>query len=197
MKKYTAAFTSVLILALAGAAVHSARAQSAPVIPAWIHPGLAVIYDGDAAYVKNGILSPGATVAVTTQVNSVKGNEVFGVTTIQVAGSPAGQKHTWTCSAAERCTSDMPGFSGMFWVDPANPTASIKGPNGEPYSMRGNAPYTRNGMTWAATTISYQNQSTQVQYMCIFETKTGLYLAYSESSPGGQVHTYFRSMSGQ
>jgi len=197
MKNYAATFICALAIAFPGVTIHSVGAQSAPVIPSWIHSGLIVIYDGESAFVKAGKLTPGAAVVVTTQITASDPKQVSGNTQIQSVGAPIGQKHNWTCDATEHCTSDLPGFSGVFWVDPANPTASIRGPNGEQYAMKGNAPYTRNGKTWAATSISYENPANGVQYACIFEAKTGLYLAYSESTPAGQVHTYFRSMSGE
>lgn len=171
--------------------------QNAPTIPAWIHPGVVVVYDGVSAFVNNGRFSQGIQVVMTTQVTAVGGNKVSGITQLQTVGSPIGGRHGWTCTATSDCTSDMPGFSGKFWVDPANPLASIKGANGERYSMVGKGPYSRAGRNWDATTISYQNPATGWQLFCIFDTRTGLVLAYSETSPGQQVHTYFRSLSGQ
>lgn len=171
--------------------------QNAPANPAWVHPGLVATYDGVSAFVNNGRFSQGIQIVMTTRVTAVSGNKVSGVTQIQNVGAPIRQRHAWTCTAAADCTSDMPGFNGKFWVDPANPTASIKGPNGEHYSLVGKGPYSYGGRRWDATTISYQNPATGWQFVCTFESKTGLVLAYSETSPGQQVHTYFRSMSGQ
>ena len=45
--------------------------------------------------------------------------------------------------------------------------------------------------------MSYQNPATGVQYMCVFETRTGLIVAYAEINPAQQVHTYLRGVSGQ
>jgi len=171
--------------------------QNGPVIPAWVHPGLVVSYDGISAFVNNGRFSQGIQVVMTTRVTAISGNKASGITQIQTVGTPIGQRHSWTCTAAADCASDMPGFSGKFWVDPANPLASIKGSNGERYSMIGKGPYSHGGRSWEATTISYQNPATGWQLVCTFESKTGLVLAYSETSPGQQVHTYFRSTNGR
>ncbi len=185
------ALTPIMILALG---VLTAPAQTAPTIPAWVRPGLVVTYDGVSAFVKNGRFSQGIRVLMTTRVTSVSGNTVSGVTQIQTVGTPMGGRHAWTCTAAGNCRSDMMDFSGKFWVDPAHPVESVKGPNGAPFTVKGKGPYSYGGRTWDATTMSYENPSTGWQVLLIFESKTGLILAYSENSPGQQVHTYFRSM---
>lgn len=199
MKSYSATMACVLVLAFAlvVVTVNSVSAQGAPTIPAWVHPGVTVAYDGVSASVQNGRFSQGIQVVMTTRVNSVSGGVVNAVTSVQTVGSPVGGSHAWSCNAAGNCRTDATGLGGQFWVDPANPTASTRGVNGEPYSNMGSAPYTYNGKTWAASTLSYQNPATGVQLVTIFETKSGLVLAHSETYPTQQVHTYLRSISGQ
>jgi hypothetical protein len=197
MKSYAVTFAGVLVFGLAAVSVLTVYAQNGPTIPEWVRPGLVVVYDGVSAFVSNGRFTQGIQIVLTTRVNTVAGGQVAGVTQVQTVGSPVGGTHAWTCNAAANCTTDATGFHGKFWVDPANPTASIRGANGETYSIMGSAPYSYNGKTWAATTMSYQNPATGWQLMCIFETKTGLMLAYSETSPAQQAHTYYRSMNGQ
>jgi hypothetical protein len=187
---------SVLILASICVSVHSVRAENVPTIPSWIHQGLVVTYDGDSAFVTNGRFSQGIRVVMTTKVNSSSSTQVSGVTSLQTVGSPIGRTHSWNCNASGNCTSDLPGFSGQFWVDPTNPTESIHGPNGVPYTVKGTGPYTYNGKTWTGTMMVYENAASGVQLVCTFDSKTGLILQYSELSPSQQVHTYFRSMSG-
>jgi hypothetical protein len=197
MKSLAAGIVCVLILASICLTVHSGHsvhAQNAPAIPAWIHPGLGVTYDGDSAFVTNGRFSQGIRVVITTKVNSSSGTQVSGVTAIQTVGTPVGQQHSWNCNASGNCTGDLAGFSGQFWVDPVNPTASMHGPNGEPYTLKGTGPYTLNGKTWSGTMLVYENSASKVQYVCTFDSKTGLVLQYSESSPSEQVHTFFRSL---
>ncbi len=197
MKSYATTLACVLVLALAIVTVHSANAQNGPIIPAWVHPGLVVIYDGVSAFVTNGRFSQGVQVVMTTRVTSVNAGQVAGVTQIQTVGAPIGGSHAWTCNAAGVCRGDATGMNGKFWVDPANPTASVRGPNGEPFTLMGSAPYTVRGKTWAGTTLAYQNPASGWQIVTTYDTKTGLVLAYAENSPSEQVHTYFRSMNGQ
>jgi hypothetical protein len=156
-----------------------------------------VAYDGVSSFISNGRPAQPVKVVMTTRVTSVNGGQVTGVTQIQTVGTPLVGRHLWTCNAAGVCQSDATGMNGKFWLDPANPTASARGPNGEVYTLIGNSPYSYGGKTWAARTMSYQNPASGVQSMCVFETKTGLIVAYSEGSPSQQVHTYLRSVSGQ
>jgi hypothetical protein len=197
VRKYAAAIACVLILGTAVVTLNSISAQNAPTIPAWVHAGTTVVYDTVSAFVQNGRFTQGIQTVMTSRVNSVAGGQVNGVTNVVTVGTGIGGTHAWVCNAAGICRGDATGLTGQFWVDPANPAASKRGVNGEPFSMMGSAPYTYGGRTWAASTISYVNQASGTQLMCVFETKTGLILAYSETTPAEQVHVYFRSMSGQ
>jgi hypothetical protein len=187
-------FACVLVLASICVSVHSVRADNAPTIPAWIRPGLVVVYDADSVFVTNGRFSQGIRMVMTSKVNSSSSTQVSGITSLQTVGSPIGGTHSWNCNAGGYCTSDSSGLNGQFWVDPANPTASKHGANGEPYTVKGTGPYTLNGKTWTGTMMVYENAASGVQLVCTFDSKTGLILQYSESSPSEQVHTYFRSM---
>src|ERR1700674_1181179 len=100
-----------------------------------------------------------------------------------------------TCTATENCSIDATGTSFQFRVDPANPTTSFHVAHGAPYTINGRSPYSYGGHIWDGTTMSYHNPATGWQLFMVFETKTGLVLAYSETSPGQQVHTYFKGMS--
>jgi hypothetical protein len=186
--------TLTLTLVCAAATLSS---QNGPAIPDWIHPGLTVTYDSVSAFVNNGRFSQGVQMVMTTRVNSVSGNAVSAVTYLQSVGTPIGGSHAWVCNAAGNCRGDATGFTGKFWVDPAHPTESIHGANGEPYTVMGRAPYTYAGRTWDAVTMSYQNPGTGVQLAVTFDGKSGLVLAYAETSPAQQVHLYFRAISGR
>lgn len=119
---------------------------------------------------------------------------VRAMTNMQTVGSPIGGTHPWTCNASGTCQTDATGMYHQFWVDPAKPTASMKGAHGERYAIVGTGPYTIAGRTWKATTMNYRNGATGTELLCIFETETGMVLAYAETSPSQQVHTYFRSI---
>jgi hypothetical protein len=194
VKKCAATIACILVVGAVVLAGNSLAAQNAPAIPAWVKPGVTVVYDAVSAFVQNGRFTQGVQAVMTTRVNSVTANQVNGVTNMQTVGSPIGGTHAWVCNAAGVCRGDATGMNGKFWVDPENPTASIRGPNNEPFSLMGSAPYSYGGRTWAATTMSYSNPATGVQYMCVFETKSGLILASAETYPTQQVHAYFRSM---
>jgi hypothetical protein len=168
--------------------------QNGPAVPSWVHPGLTVTYDGVSAFVQNGKFSQSVQVVMTTRVTAVAGGRVSGSTLFQTVGTPLQSTHAWSCTSTGNCSGDATGFTGQFWVDPANPTTSVHGPHGEPYTLKGNSPYSYGGHTWDSTTMSYKNPATGWQLFMVFETKTGLVLAYSESSPAQQVHTYFKGM---
>jgi hypothetical protein len=168
--------------------------QNGPTIPSWVHPGLTVSYDGVSASIANGRPSQSVQVVMTTRVTAVAGNRVSATTQLQTVGTPLRSTHPWTCTSTGNCNTDATGMSGQFWVDPANPTGSAHGAHGEPYTINGHSPYSYGGHTWDATTMSYNNPATGWQLFMVFETKTGLVLAYAETSPAQQVHTYFKGM---
>jgi len=205
MKRSRSKVFAALVLAAAvglsaiGLAVAAPQgmAQTGPTIPAWIHPGLVVVYDGVSAFVRNGRFTQGVREVMTTRVTSVAGNQVSAITNMQTVGAPIGGNHAWICDAAGNCRSDATGLNNKFWVDIAHPADSVKGPNGEPYRVLGQAPYSYGGRTWTGVGMSYVNPATGVQLMLTYDARTGLILQYSETSPSEQVHIYFRTMSGQ
>ncbi len=186
-----ARLSRVFVIALTFLVV-AVSGQNGPSIPSWVHPGLTVTYDGVSAFVRNGQFSQSIQVLMTTRVSAVGGGRVSANTTFQTVGTPLRSNIAWTCTATGNCGT---GTSAQFWVDPANPTASFHGAHGEPYTINGHSPYSYGGHTWDSTTMSYNNPATGWQLFAVFETKTGLILAYSETSPGQQVHTYFKGMS--
>jgi hypothetical protein len=185
------AFILIVFLALCVSAV---PAQTGPTIPSWIHSGLTVMYNGDSAFVQNGRHVQPVQLILTTRVNSVSSTAVSALTQIQTVGTPLVNRVTWTCNAAGNSQSSAAGFSGQFWVDPNAPTASTHGANGEPYSITGQGPYNIAGKTWAATTMTYQNQASGVRLTTIFETKSGLVLAHAENFPTQQAHVFLRGI---
>ena len=189
------AIAMILLIALSAATV---SAENSATIPAWVKPGLVVTYDAVSAFVNQyGQFNQDIQVVMTTRVNSISGGKVSAITQVQTVGSPIGGKHEWACNAAGDCEKDATGLVGKFWIDPDHPTDSIKGPNGEPFSVVGKGPYSHGDRTWSAVMLSYQNSETGVQFQVSFDAKTGLILASSETYPTQQVHAYFRSMSGQ
>jgi hypothetical protein len=171
--------------------IGSSAPGAGPSIPTFVRIGATVTYDGFSSSLSNGQPFNSVQVVEASQVTSVNGGSVSATTKIQIVSTPIIQTHAWSCNASGTCQGDSTGFTGKFWVDPANPVGSIKGPNGETFSIVGTSPFSYNGKTWAATTMAYQSNG--VQYHCIFETTTGLIVSYSETYPTEQVIIYLRS----
>ena len=130
---------SVAALVVSTCAV--AAAQGSPTIPSWIHPGLTVIYDGVSASRNGTGYAQPVRVAVVTRVRVVDRRGVAAASLIQSVGAPVQNTIIWSCNAAGTCHGSRPGFNGKFWVDPADPTGSAAGPNGEAYRVVGTGPY--------------------------------------------------------
>jgi len=186
------AVAGTVAVALFGAAV---SAQNGPVIPAWVKPGLVLTYDAVSAFVTpRGRFDQPVQILMTTRVTSVSEGRVTATTHFQNVGAPLSADHAWSCDASSNCVMDETQFHGKFWVDPNRAADSVKGPFGEPFRVVGQGPYTYAGKTWDSTMLAYQNPQTGVEYVVSYETRTGLILASSETSPRQQVHAYFRSM---
>ena len=193
----TMVFAVVGLCALvAGMAGTRAAAQGAAKIPAWVRPGLVVVYDGVSAFVANGRFSQGIQIVMTTRVTAVANGVVAAVTNVQTVGSPIGGAHLWRCTAGGLCQGDATGMNNHFWVDVAHPAGSWQGPNGEPYRVIGQAPYRYGQRTWAGVGMSYSNPASGTQYVLTYDAATGLVLQYSETNPAQQVHIYMRSATG-
>jgi hypothetical protein len=164
--------------------------RNGPTVPAWVHPGLVVIYDGLSAFIKDGRPSLGIRIVSATRVASVSGDRVSGVIETETVGKPGKNSFQWTCTAAGRCD----GFPAKFWVDPARPVDSVIGPNGERFILMGQTPYSLNGRSRSAAVLKYESPATGWQFVLTFDTKSGLVLQYSETSPGQQVHLWFRKL---
>jgi hypothetical protein len=194
-----AVFTAMICLCALALAIVSPQsvAQNAAVLPAWMRPGIVVVYDTISAFVRNGRFEQGIQTVMTTKVNSISGGIVNGVTNVSTVGTGIGGTHQWACNAAGNCQTDASTLSGQFWIDINHPASSTRGANGEIYKVMGQAPYSNTrGQTWTAVTLSFQNPSTGGQLTTIYDAKTGLVLLHSEVSPAQQVHVYFRTITG-
>ena len=168
-----------------------AGAQMRPSTPNWVRPGLVVMYDGGARFM--GPHPSALTLVETTRVQSVSNGRVTGSSNLRNGANPMQNNFNWTCMEGGACDT----YPARFWVDPQNPTASIHGPNGEPFTVMGRSPSTYGGRTWDGTTMVYQNPASGTQYMVIFDTASGLILAYSESTPAQQTFKHLRYVSAQ
>jgi len=158
-------------------------------VPSWVQPGVVVSYDGYSAFVQGGQYQSPVQTVVTMETVSVAGNSVSGTTFVSGPGAPGVmQSYPWTCVEGGAC-------EWRYWVDPSNPTGSVKGPNGEVFSVVGSAPYSYGGYAVQdATMMAYENAQTGVEYHITFETRTGLVLAYAEKYPSQQTFLYINSV---
>ncbi|VVC71979.1 Uncharacterised protein [uncultured archaeon] len=158
-------------------------------VPSWVQPGVTVVYDGISGYYSNGQYTNPVATTVTLRVNSVAGNTVAGTTYVEIPTMPGyRQTFDWTCIEGGVC-------DWRFWVDPANPTGSAKGPNGETYSVVNSGPYSHGSYSNPdATLMAYQNAGSGVEYHLTFETRTGLIVAYAEKYPSQHTFLYFKSI---
>jgi hypothetical protein len=86
------------------------------------------------------------------------------------------------------------GFNVKFWVDTANPLHSEGRVYGKTVVLVGKGDYTVRGRKWQATTIAWQDPNTGGKSELIFDSKTGLMLAFSEKSAFDVVHEYLESL---
>jgi len=167
---------------------------AAALIPSWVQPGVTVVYDGVSSGVQDGQPVNGVQALITLRVTGVSGNTVRG--TVEVFNPTLGlpvqlPSNEWSCTDGQVCSS-------RFWVDPANPAGSVKGPNGEPYTEGGPVPYTSpfGGPAVSGTNVLYyQNPDSHVEYHMTYQARTGLVVAYAEVYPSQRTYYYFRSIS--
>ena len=172
-----------LTVALAGA-------QTRPSTPAWVRAGLVIQYDGGARFM--GPRPSALTTVETIRVYSAANGMVSGAVNIRNGANPLQNNFNWSCVTGGNCQ----GYPAQFWVDPQNPTASMHGSNGEPFTVMGRNQVTYGGRTWDGTSMVYQNPASGVQYFVVFDTQSGLILAYSENSPAQQTFRHLRAISG-
>lgn len=158
-------------------------------VPSWVQPGVTAVYEAYSSNYDNGQHANAIATTMTLRVESVSGNTVTGTSYVESPVMPGyGQTYQWTCIEGGTC-------DWRFWVDPSNPTASVKGPHGEPYSIVGTGPYSHGTYsTQDATLMAYQNAQSGVEYHLTFERRTGLVLAYAEIYPSQRTYLYFKSV---
>lgn len=161
-------------------------------IPSWVQPGVTVVYDGVSGNVNNP-QAGGVQTLITLRVTSVSGNTVAGTYNVI---NPMIDPSIWQLNGQWSCT-DGQACDWRFWVDPTNPTASVKGPHGEPYTLGGPVSYSSplGGPAVEGTNIMYySNPDTHVEYHLTYQERTGLIVAYAEIYPTQQTYLYFRSI---
>jgi len=161
-------------------------------VPSWILPGVTATYDTYAASVDaNGNYYDAVTSLTAMRVTSVENNMVSLDTMTDVAlipGSPDWMEQS-TCVEGSPC-------EWKFWEDPTH----LDGPVGTAIGnekIAGKGPYTDSyGREWMATILNYQNPSTGYEKRLIYETETGLLLAYTEKYINEHIFLYLNSLDG-
>lgn len=150
--------------------------------PGWVVQGVAAVYDVLSTEISGGEYGAGTVSQATVQVSAVSGNLVTGTVFVEKEmDSGPGTHSPWTCTEGEAC-------EWRIWVDPLNPTASIKGKNGEALGVVGRMPYSYAGFNAdEATVMSYRDDAAGINYEATFDTRTGLLLSYTEKN--GTVET--------
>lgn len=196
-----------LTMGFAAFATAIVSVQALPMIPSWIHSELTLTYSGDGAYSQqNGTFSQPKPITINTRVSAVARNVVASVSQVFVSGSPKiTDSISWSCNTAEMCRTQKgehtsvpvlsdTGFNLKFWVDVADPINSEGRLYGKAVTLLGKGVYTLRGHKWYAMTISWQDPTTGGKSVMVFDTRTGLMLAYFEKSAFEVVHEYLESI---
>ena len=157
-------------------------------VPEWVQPGTSATYDNSAADIdQNGNYNNAVTLQESMQVQSVTPDEVTGIYTL----SPRYPGASYTTQQWTYREGDVIGFA-RFWLDPQNPTASIKGENRVPLTVAGNGPFQAAGKTWDATTLQFVLPE-KFETRVVYETNTGLVLEVVVMYPNKLITVKLRS----
>jgi hypothetical protein len=186
MRKINVILTTILAVSTLD---FGAEAQT---IPSWIRQNTIVAYDTASAALSDGVPVSGQSLTGVEQITvaTVSATAVAG--TVQSTFPEFVETNQFSCNAFGACT----GFPAQFWVDPADPTHSKFGPEGQPLTIIGTAPLTVAGVTWTAVTMAYTNAASGVQFVTIFDVNSGLILEYSEHYPSEEVILTLRGLAG-
>lgn len=147
----------------------AAPASSVPVVPSWVKPKLVLHYaddlGGKVAYDYNDTVTSVA-------------DGVVSVSTYQWSpGVPGTAKTTaWSCPAV--CTGLAASLSAQFWIDPADPAASLLSGSTWSYRYMGIVSFTYDGRTYHVGELYHPTaEGPEVTY---FQPGTGLFLYHKE-----------------
>lgn len=176
----TVLFVVIVVIAFSGCM------ESKGTVPKWVQPGAIAVYDMNSAFVKDGKYVSPVQVQETFKVNSVSTDGVRGtVTTYNAIVGTYTQEVT--------CKEGETPCLGRFWLDPNNPTASIKGELGVPLSVVGTSNIELLGKTWEATTLRY-NDPGRMDTAIVYDSNSGLILHYSIKYPTEEIYLTLRSI---
>ncbi|MFB3764543.1 MAG: hypothetical protein ACE14P_04765 [Methanotrichaceae archaeon] len=158
-------------------------------VPDWVRPGISATYRMISGGWINGgpTENGGAEVYITNQVDEVTAEGTVG--TASIYNPHTGQTQTQQIT----CLDGGPACLGRFWLDPKDPAGSFKDETGVTYSLLGRMPYSSMSRTWNAATMVYKNPGSGVTYTVIYDTQSGLVLAYSHEYPSEKIYLTLQS----
>lgn len=161
--------------------------EGSAAVPDWVRPGMSLTYEGMTASIQDGQPVSGMQMVMTTTVDRAAENSVSGSTRVDIPNAPTyGWTYNWTAVEGESWRDVH-----RFWVDPKDPTASVRGPEGEELSVVGQEIYEREGKTWQATIMAARSQGAEVSLT--YETESGLILAYAEKRSSQHLSIFLGS----
>jgi|GEM_PF-3469940 len=180
-------FKNNLTLLILSLALLSGTVSAA--VPQWVQPGTSATYHMISGGWANGapVENNAAEAYVTNQADEVTAEGTTG--TASIYNPLTGQTNVQQVT----CTDGGPACVGRFWLDPNNPAGSFLDETGVTYTVLNEMAYSAAGKNWDATTMAYQNPGSGVTYSVIYDTKSGLVLAYSHEYPPEKIYMTLQS----
>jgi len=190
--------SSLALLTLLASGIGSAEAA----IPAWVQPNVQLSYVGQGNFGPWGQGQNDQQAGLTTTISAVSSSAVSGTMAFNAPGEFSG-KIDFTCDPSGNCTgngsSGWGGGSnwGPDWVDPADPTNSVVGPNGGAYTLSGTRSYTSpiDGSVWKAGVLTYSDQA-GMSSTILFDEASGLILEFDATGGSWTMQANFKAVSG-
>ena len=154
-------------------------------VPQWVHPGTSATYHMTSGGWANGAPTENnaAEVYITHQVDEVTAQGTTG--TVSIYNPLTGQTQTQQVT----CRDGEAACLGRLWLDPKDPAGSFKDETGVTYTIGNRMAYSAAGRNWDATMMSYQNPGSGVVYSVIYDTQSGLILAYNHEYPSEKIYS--------
>lgn len=158
-------------------------------VPQWVQPGTSATYHMISGGWANGapVKNNAAEAYITNQVNEVTAGGTTGTASIYnpLTGQTEVQQVT--------CADGGPACLGRFWLDPNDPAGSFLDETGVTYTVLNKMAYSAADRNWDATMMAYKNQGSGVTFSVIYDTKSGLVLAYSHEYPSEKSYMTLQS----
>lgn len=157
---------------------------SSATVPPWVLPGISATYHMISGGWANGAPTEnsGAELYITHQVDQITEQGTTG--TVSIYNPVTGQTQVQEAT----CPDGGPACLGRLWLDPDDPAGSFKDETGVTYTVGNRMDYYAADRNWDATMMVYQNPGSGVTYSVIYDTQSGLVLAYSHEYPSEKIY---------